>query len=75
MKLSAFIKELQKIKKEHGDIQISMLDPEALIEGTVENVEPFLALGGESEDKITDITIVDPVTAESIMDGDGEEQE
>jgi hypothetical protein len=68
MKISEFVKELQKIKKAHGDIEVNMLDPESLVNGECAKVDVSLALGGEDADSVTEVTIIDPIMVDSLMD-------
>lgn len=55
MKLSAFIKELQAIKKEHGDIKVNVFTDG----GEGETEEPRFVFCVDEHDKVTEVDICD----------------
>lgn len=66
MKISKIIKELQKIQKKHGDLPVTVFDPEKIDDGEWSAVEAFISIGVDKDDKAESVTFIDYETAQSL---------
>lgn len=64
-KISEFIKQLEEIKSEHGDIPVQVFNPENLVQGDLLEEEAFFVLQEDIEENVLGVTIVDKETSSS----------
>lgn len=64
MPISEFIARLQRIRKEQGEIGVSVFDPDALREGEIKTIRPYFVFNEDA----TDLSIVDFETCEAFVD-------
>ncbi|MBX4188315.1 MAG: hypothetical protein KW793_04255 [Candidatus Doudnabacteria bacterium] len=67
MKISQLVEQLNKVKVKHGDVEVTVLDPIAFIDGDIVGVTPFVSLL-EDGTAVTEVTLVDYDTAHALQD-------
>lgn len=62
MKISKFIKQLETIKKKHGDIDVNVFEPEQFQDGVLQECQAHLSLLEGDDGKVKCVTVVDSET-------------
>lgn len=73
MKISNLLLECERLLAIYGDIPVTVMSLDAFSNDEYEETEAFILLGGEEEEKVGSLCLVDRETLLSIADTGGDE--